>query len=124
VADVRAESGSWISRKDVAAIIRRIDSQDVDASNLKGKTNRGRYSVKGPNRVWSIDGHDKLTYYGFGIYGIINGLSRFVIDHQVGIGNRTAVACRSLLVKWAASTNGVEVHEQMLRDIRDSQTPG
>ena len=39
---------------------------------------RGYYHVKGPNRVWSVDGHDKLKEYGFEIYAVTDAYSRFV----------------------------------------------
>jgi hypothetical protein len=48
--------------------------------------------VKGPNRVWSIDGHDKLLAYGFQIYGIIDAYSRRILGMFVGLLNRTQIA--------------------------------
>ena len=53
---------------------------------------RGRYVVKGPNWVWSADGHDKLADFGFQIYGLIDGYSRFVLNAFVGVTNRCQVA--------------------------------
>jgi hypothetical protein len=48
--------------------------------------------VKGPNRVWSIDGHDKLLAYGFEIYGIIDAYSRKILGMFIGLLNRTQIA--------------------------------
>jgi transposase InsO family protein len=48
--------------------------------------------VKGPNRIWSIDGHDKLSAYGFQIYGIIDAYSRKILGVFVGLSNRTQIA--------------------------------
>jgi hypothetical protein len=48
--------------------------------------------VKGPNRIWSIDGHDKLSAYGFQIYGIIDTYSRKILGMFVGLSNRTQIA--------------------------------
>ena len=53
---------------------------------------RHRFSVKGPGRVWSADGYDKLSQYGFEIYGFIDAFSRFTTGVYVGITNRTQVA--------------------------------
>ena len=53
---------------------------------------RGRFIVKGPNRVWSADGHDKLVDFGFQIYGLIDSYSRFVLNAFFGITNRCQVA--------------------------------
>jgi hypothetical protein len=48
--------------------------------------------VKGPNRVWSINGHDKLLAYGFEIYSIINTYSRKILGMFIGLLNRTQIA--------------------------------
>ena len=37
----------------------------------------------GPNATWHIDGYDKLTLFGFGISGCIDGYSRRIIFLQV-----------------------------------------
>lgn len=49
---------------------------------------RGVYNAHGPNYVWSVDGHDKLSHWGFQIYGAIDGYSRFITWIYVGISNR------------------------------------
>ena len=36
------------------------------------KRERQEFTIKGPNRVLSIDGHDKLSRFGFEIYGAID----------------------------------------------------
>jgi hypothetical protein len=64
----------------------------VEARRIDLAQKRGRYMVKGPNRVWSIDGYDKLAPYGFQIYGFIDGYSRFMLGTYVGVSNRTAVS--------------------------------
>ena len=53
---------------------------------------RKEYFLKGPNRVFSIDGHDKLSRFGFEIYGAIDTYSRYIVWCYVGISNRTAVS--------------------------------
>ena len=44
--------------------------------------------MKGPNRVWSIDGHDKLTRFGIEIYAMIDAYAQFILDAYVGIGTQ------------------------------------
>ena len=53
---------------------------------------RGEYVVAGPNLVWSVDGHDKLSEFGIQIYGGIDAYARYVIWNNVSISNRTAVS--------------------------------
>jgi hypothetical protein len=48
--------------------------------------------VKGPNRVWSVDGHDKLSEFGFQIYSIIDAYSKRILSLCIGVSNRTAVS--------------------------------
>ena len=50
------------------------------------------YFVKVPNRVFSIDGHDKLSRFGFEIYSAIDAYSRYIVWCYIGISNRTAVS--------------------------------
>ena len=53
---------------------------------------RREFSIKGPNRVLSVDGHDKLSRFGFEIYRTIDAYSRYIVWRYVGISNRTAVS--------------------------------
>jgi hypothetical protein len=48
--------------------------------------------VKGPNRLWSINGHNKLLAYRFQIYGIINAYSQKILGMFVRLLNRTQIA--------------------------------
>src|SRR5438067_109121 len=45
---------------------------------------RGEYVVPGPNFVWSVDGYEKLSQYGFQIYACIDAFSRYIIWIYVG----------------------------------------
>lgn len=56
------------------------------------KGERKEFGIKGPNRVLSIDGHDKLSRFGFEIYGTIDAYSRYIVWCYVGISNRTAIS--------------------------------
>ncbi|KAI5788940.1 hypothetical protein DFH27DRAFT_632694, partial [Peziza echinospora] len=63
---------------------------------------RGQYQIKGPNRVWSIDGHDKLSRFGFQIYGCIDAYSRYIVWCYVGHSNRTAVSVNKQFLTMVA----------------------
>jgi hypothetical protein len=51
--------------RDTRRIIRILDKKGVDHRRPNERRKRGRYIIKGPNRVWSMDGHDKLAKYRF-----------------------------------------------------------
>ena len=76
----------------VNAILRDLDPRAIESRSLQAPRRRRRYMVKGPNRVWSIDGHDKLSAYGFQIYGIIDAYSRKILGMFVGLLNCTQIA--------------------------------
>ncbi|RPB04947.1 hypothetical protein L873DRAFT_1665140, partial [Choiromyces venosus 120613-1] len=50
------------------------------------------FIIKRLNRVWSINGHDKLSYFSFKIYTAINSYSCFIIWYFVGHSNYTALS--------------------------------
>ena len=46
---------------------------------LSRRLHRRTYIAAGPNYIWHVDGNDKITPYGFGISGAIDGFSRHII---------------------------------------------
>lgn len=46
------------------------------------------YYVKGLNFVWYIDGYDKLKFFGFSVYGCIDGFLRRLFWLEVGFINK------------------------------------
>jgi hypothetical protein len=44
--------------------------------------------VQGPNFLWSVDGYDKLSHWGFYVHGCIDAYSRYIIWLQIGITNK------------------------------------
>jgi hypothetical protein len=79
---------TFISRDLVASTTRQLDPIGVAARTANTHCQRSRFRVKGLNRVWSVDGHDKLSEFGFEIYGIIDGYSRFIVNVYVGLGTQ------------------------------------
>ena len=61
-------------------------------------------SIKGPNRVFSVDGHDKLSRFGFEIYGAIGAYSRYIVWCYIGISNRTAVSVNKQYLQLLRTT--------------------
>lgn len=48
---------------------------------------RKAYSVKGPNRVFSMDSYDKLSRLGFEIDRVIDAYSCYIVWWYIGISN-------------------------------------
>jgi len=86
--------------------LQNIDPEGVAARGKAFATSRRRkeYFVKGPNRVLSIDGHDKLSRFRFEIYGAIDAYSRYIVWCCVGISNRTAVSVNKQYLRLLRST--------------------
>lgn len=63
-----------------------IDPEGVEA-RLQYRLKRRVYKVAGPNMLWHVDGHDKLSRYGFCIYGGIDGFYKKVIWLDVFASN-------------------------------------
>ena len=75
--------------------------------------------IKGPNQVWSIDGHDKLSRFGFQIYGAIDAYSRYMIWYFVGHSNRTAVSVNKQFLSAIRSHNTIP---QLVRSDKGTET--
>jgi hypothetical protein len=98
--------------------------KQIDPVGLSRRTNdlnrkRGEYIVLGPNFIWSIDGHDKLAYWGFQIYSGIDAYARNIIWMYVGTSNRTA---QSVLQQYlnVCSTTGFQ--PKIIRSNRGKET--
>ena len=83
-----------------------VNPDGVAARGKAFATSRRRkeYFVKGPNQVLSIDGHDKLSRFGFEIYGGIDAYSRYIVWCYIGISNQTAVSVNKQYLRLLHST--------------------
>lgn len=74
------QSGIPVVRDRMFSILQQVDPSGVANRrlNLTMKP-RGAYFVPGPNFVWSIDGHHKLSMYGIEIYAGIDAFSRYAM---------------------------------------------
>jgi hypothetical protein len=71
-------------------MLRILNKDAIERRLRKLQTQRGEYIVPGPDFIWSIDGHDKLSGFGIEIYACIDAYSRMIIWIYVGISNRTS----------------------------------
>ena len=69
--------GLYITREEVASILRRLDPVGV-AERKRHKLKRRKHNSPGPNYCWHVDGNDKLKPFGFPIHGAVDGYSRRV----------------------------------------------
>ena len=73
------QSGIPVARDRMFSIMKELDPNGVANRRLfLSSSPRGGYFVPGPNFVWSIDGHHKLSMYGIEIYAGIDAYSRYV----------------------------------------------
>ena len=64
----------------------------VKAQKAGFQTQWGKFIVPGPNFIWSVDGHDKLSLYGIQIYASIDTYSCFIVWIYVRISACTAIS--------------------------------
>lgn len=75
-----------VSRDTVMRLLKEIDPVGVKQRRAR-RLRRRIYRCPGPNATWHIDGYDKLTSFGFGISGCIDGYSRRIIFLEVSHSN-------------------------------------
>jgi hypothetical protein len=98
--------------------------KSLDPEGLRRRTydlnrKRGEYIVPGPDYLWSIDGHDKLSPFGFEIYAGIDAYSRKIIWIYVGISNRTS---KSVLAQYLAVIFERGIQPRIIRSDRGKET--
>lgn len=96
-----------------------MDPEGSEARHLALRRKRGRYMVQGPGRVLSIDGHDKLSRFGFQIYGAIDAYSRYITWCYIGISNQTAVSVNKQYLEMVRSTGQIP---KLIRSDKGTET--
>jgi transposase InsO family protein len=74
-------------RQKIRNILYLLDPEAL-AKRKQKKLKRRVMRVQGPNFVWSVDGYDKLSHWGFYVHGCIDAYSRYIIWLQIGISNK------------------------------------
>ena len=59
-------------------ILRELDPEGTEMRRSR-VLRRRRYTSRGPNNTWHMDGYDKLKPYGLPIHGAIDGFSRKIL---------------------------------------------
>ena len=81
------KKGLIVRREDVRLSICQLDFEGVERRK-RHKLRRRRYHNPGPNKVWHLDGYDKLKPFGFSIHGCIDGFSRRIIWLDISSSNK------------------------------------
>ena len=98
-------NGLIVTRETVREILRELDPLGVEMRSHR-RLQRRKYSSKGPNYMWHIDGYDKLKGYGLPVHGCVDGFSRKVIWLRVCYTNNDPSVIAGLYFE-AVKTLGV-----------------
>ena len=88
-----------ISRERVRQALKILDPGGVEARS-RHCLKRRKYTNKGPNYIWHIDGYDKLKPFGFCIHGAIDGYTRRILWLEVGPSNNNPAIIASYYLKF------------------------
>jgi hypothetical protein len=83
---LRSQYHIWFSHRNVHHALTLVDLAGLELRG-KHKLQRRIFHSQGPNQCWSLDGHDKLSHWGFPIHGCLDVYSRYVLWLQVGKSN-------------------------------------
>ena len=93
-------------RKQIREAMVKVDPEGgaARAQLIGQKREQKEFIIKGTNRVLSINVHDKLSRFGFEIYGAIDAYSRYIVWCYVGISNRTAISVNKQYLRLLHTT--------------------
>jgi hypothetical protein len=69
----------FLYRDSLFSIVKQLDPVGLERRTRDLNRKKGEYIVPSPDFIWSIDGHDKLSQWGFQIYACIDAYSRNII---------------------------------------------
>lgn len=117
---LRQEFGYRARRDDVAVAQQQLDPEGV-AQRLPGprRPRQENYTTPGPNFLWCLDGHDKLSQYGFEIYAAVDAYSRKIIWFYCGNTNRTAI---SVVKQYFLTVSTLGICPRFIRTDKGTET--
>ena len=71
-------NGFIIDYESVPLILKELERFSVEQRARHSLTRHAFVSIS-PNRIWHIDGHDKLKPFGFAIHGAIDGYTQKIL---------------------------------------------
>jgi hypothetical protein len=109
-----------VRRESLFAMLHLLNPTGILLRRRKMQAKKGEYIVPGPDWIWSIDGHDKLSPFGIEIYACIDAYSRNIIWVYVGISNRTS---HSVLQQYLMTSAQLGYCPMFFRADRGSELP-
>jgi hypothetical protein len=107
---LRRRLGHHARLLDVQVALREFDPVGVAQRNPRLRNlplqRQENYVTAGPDEIWSCDGHDKLTRFGFQIYAAIDAYSRKLIWLYCGNANRSSICVLQQYLQ-AVKKNGI-----------------
>lgn len=102
-----------------------IQVENMDPAEVTRRSNdlqrtREDFSVPGPDYLWSIDGYDKISYWGFQIYAGFDAYTRYVTWIYVGNSNRTSF---SVLRQYLDTLKSEKKQPRMIRSDKGGENP-
>jgi hypothetical protein len=105
----------------VRTALKTLDSHAIEFRRPGMKRRRREnYIVNGPDWLWCLDGHEKISHFGIDIYGCIDGYSRKIIWFYVGSSSRTQV---SVLSQYLNAVQIIGYCPNFLRTDRGREVP-
>jgi hypothetical protein len=108
-------------RDEISAALVELDPEAFRARQKPFKRTHGRnFTTPGPDSLWAIDGHHKLSRWGFEIYAAIDAYSRKIIWIYVGIDAVTSISVAKQYMDVIRQTGVIPYR---LRADRGTETP-
>jgi hypothetical protein len=101
------------------SIVKQLDPVGLERCRRDLNRKKGEYIVLSPDYIWSIDGHDKLSQWGFQIYVCIDAYSCNIIWIYIGISNCTA---QSVLHQYLLTIGDIGYRLYIIRSDRGKET--
>jgi hypothetical protein len=118
--NLRRRLGHRARQEDVRIALRQVDPIGVERRRPGLRRSRlDNYITDGPNHVWCIDGHDKLSPYGIQIYAAVDACSRKIIWWYCGTANRAQF---SVLKQYLDAVSQGQVCPNFLRADKGAET--
>ena len=107
-------------KNDVQQALANINEELGRQRNAKFKKARRDYAVfNGPDEVWSVDGHEKLSNWGIEIYACIDAHSRRILWWYAGTANRKQVSVAKQFIK---AVDAYKIVPRRIRADRGTET--
>ena len=100
-------------------MVRELDPEGIKRRRNDLQRTRGDFSVPGPNHLWSINGHDKLSFWGFQIYAGIDAYSRYITWIYYGNSNQTGL---SVLRQYLDTLKSENKQPRFIRSDKGGET--